>query len=57
MSVVDTFTGHQLWADVPDTVPNPLLSLEERELSKWLGIPVVCSGCGLWDGSLDAAGT
>ena len=50
MTVVDPFTGHQLWADVYDTVPNPLLSLEERELSKWLGdlhgLSVADVGCG-----------
>jgi ubiquinone/menaquinone biosynthesis C-methylase UbiE len=50
MTVVDPFTGHQLWADVYDTVLNPLLSLEERELSKWLGnlhgLSIADVGCG-----------
>src|SRR5262245_47177395 len=50
MTVVDPFTGHELWADVYDTVPNPLLSLEERELSKWVGnlhgLSVADVGCG-----------
>ena len=50
MTIVDPFTGHQLWAEVYDAVPNPLLFLEERELSKWLGnlegLSVADIGCG-----------
>jgi SAM-dependent methyltransferase len=50
MTVVDPFTGHELWAEVYDAVPNPLLFLEERELSQWLGnlegLSVADIGCG-----------
>ena len=50
MTVVDPFRGHELWADVYDAVPNPLLFLEERELSQWLGnlegLSVADIGCG-----------
>jgi malonyl-CoA O-methyltransferase len=50
MTVVDPFRGHELWAEVYDAVPNPLLFLEERELSQWLGnlegLSVADIGCG-----------
>ena len=54
MSVVDPFTGHELWAQIYDQLPNPLLSLEERELSLWLGnlnglsVADIGSGTGRW---------
>jgi len=50
MTPVDPLTGHELWADVYDTVPNPLLALEERKLLPWLGalegLAVADLGCG-----------
>lgn len=50
MTLVDPFTGYELCADVYDTVPNPLLSLEERKLLPWLGSlkeqSVADVGCG-----------
>jgi ubiquinone/menaquinone biosynthesis C-methylase UbiE len=50
MTPVDPLTGHELWADVYDTVPNPLLALEERQLLPWLGalegLAVADVGCG-----------
>jgi malonyl-CoA O-methyltransferase len=50
MAVIDPFTGHQLWAEVYDAFPNPLLALEQRELSRWLGslegLSVADIGCG-----------
>jgi len=50
VDTVDPFTGHELWAEVYDEVPNPLLALEGRELSAWLGkvkgLSVADIGCG-----------
>jgi malonyl-CoA O-methyltransferase len=50
VDTLDPFTGHELWAEVYDAVPNPLLALEERELSAWLGkvngLSVADIGCG-----------
>jgi len=50
MTAVDPLTGHELWAEVYDNAPNPLLALEESELSQWLGSlegrSVADIGCG-----------
>src|SRR5262249_15881763 len=54
MACVDPFTGHQLWAEDYDESPNPLLALEQRELSKLLpslndlSFADVACGTGRW---------
>lgn len=52
--LLDALEGHAVWSAVYDDAPNPLLSLEQRVVSPWLGdlagrmvVDVAC-GTGRW---------